>query len=620
MSWLSALLETTDDLRLYVDIETQGDIKKLHHSQRELLCVGLHNPLQGTLVIPRDQLDQPWPELIKALRDFRLVAHNGKFDLPTLGYGLGGDERSLKLFFDTQLAHYVLQPGSGEHALEPLAVRYLAAEPWDTFTLPQKINLAAQPPEKVQHYNALDVQYGWKLLELFQPLIEGDEKAKWLYENVIMRASHLFQKREPHGIGFDPEYTRSELAEILGIEAERRRRALVEMAHRILPRTREVMRQRSKTVKDPETGEKTRTTWKEPVEVPYEFNPGSWQQVLKFYEEVDIELPDTSEKTLTPRAERGDAFAKELLAYRSVTKELGTYVTALLDKANDVLGDERPRLFTTFKIHGTLTGRLSSENPNIQNIPRKKALRKPFVPYRSGRVLVQVDMSQAELRVIAAEAGDPYLLELFHNPDVDIFTQMLPGVFPHVDFTTADAATVKELRAKLKAVIYGLNFGRGARAIAGEIGASLEEAQRIIDMFFTNAARVGPWREDIIRSVHDGTPLVSRFGRHFQHEVITRKNAGNVERSALSFKPQSNSSDINLLAACDAQDEIEDKGWDWHIVALVHDATTIDAPEKEIEGAAELLERKLKGRAALHFPECPFATDANWGHTWAETG
>lgn len=617
MSWLSALLETTDDLRLYVDIETQGDIKKLHHSQRELLCVGLHNPLQGTLVIPRDQLGQPWPELITALRNFQLVAHNGKFDLPTLGYGLGGDERSLELAFDTQLAHYALQPAAGEHALEALAVRYLGAEPWDVGG--DKTNLASRDPLQLHRYNALDVQYGWELLELFEPLVAADSDVRNVFENVLMRASRMLQKREPYGIGFDPEYTREELAEVLEIDATRLRKTLVEMAHRVLPRTREVMRQRSKTVKDPETGEKIRTTWKEAKEVEYEFNPGSWQQIKALYAQAGVDLASTDEKTMLPRAERGDEFAATLLKWRGITKQLSTYVVSLLEKQNPVLGGPRPRLFTTYKLHGTVTGRLSSENPNIQNIPREKRLRRMFVPYTHERLHVQVDMSQAELRVIAAEAGDPYLLELFHNPDVDIFTQMLPGVFPHVDFTTADDATKKELRAKLKGVIYGLNFGRGARAIAGAIGSSLEEAQRIIDMFFTNAAKVGPWRENIIRSVHNGTPLVSRFGRHFQHEVITRKNAGNVERSALSFKPQSNSSDINLLAACDAQDEIEDKGWDWHIVALVHDATTIDAPEKEIEGAAELLERKLKGRAALHFPEVPFATDANWGKTWAET-
>jgi DNA polymerase I-like protein with 3'-5' exonuclease and polymerase domains len=617
IDWLQALLETSDDLRLYVDIETQGDIKKLHHSQRRLLCVGLHNPLQGTLIIPDVQLKQRWPELIKVLGRFQLVAHNGKFDLPTLGFGLGGDENSLRQSFDTLLAHYVLQPGSGEHGLEPLAVRYLAAEPWDVGG--DKTNMELIPKAELYHYNALDVQYGWELLELFEPLIRADEKANWLFENVIMAASRFFQKREPHGIGFDPHYTRNELAEILDVEAERRRKRLIEMAHRVLPRTREVMRTRSKTTKDPETGEKTRTTWKEPVEVEYEFNPGSWQQILKLYEAAGVNLPGTAEEVMLPRAERGDEFAAELLAYRRVTKELSTYVVALLDKANDVMGDERPRLFTTFKIHGTLTGRLSSENPNVQNIPRKKALRKPFVPYRSGRVLVQVDMSQAELRVIAALSGDPYLLELFHNPDVDIFTQMLPGIFPRIDFARADEATVKEARAKLKGTIYGLNFGRGARAISVAIGAPLEEGQRIIDTFFDNAERVQPWRQGIIRSVHDGTPIVSRFGRHFQNEVITPKNKGNVERSALSFQPQSNSSDINLMAAMAAQQEIEARNEDWHIVALVHDAITIDCPEQDVEDAAFLLGDMLKRTARKFFPEVPFATDAKWGTDWSQT-
>jgi DNA polymerase I-like protein with 3'-5' exonuclease and polymerase domains len=608
-----------------VDIETQGDIKKLHHSERRLLCVGLHSPRLGTLIVPEELLmpvsihsmSCEWPELADELNRLKLYAHNGKFDMATLGYGLGVQPHTIKLGFDTLLAHYVLNPAAGEHGLEPLSMRYLGAESWDVFSLAEKINLETQPTDKLHRYNALDVQYGWALAELFEPLLEADESALKAYYDVVMRASALFQRWEPIGIGFDPEYTRNELAENLAIEADRHRAELIRMAHGVLPRMRTVQRQRSKTVKDPDTGEKTRTVWKEPHEVAYEFNPGSWQQILVLYGAVGQHLVGTDAEIMQERADQGDKFATKLLEWRKVTKQLGTYVTSLLDKTSDVMGDWR--LFPSYKIHGTVTSRLSSDGPNIQNIPREKKLRAMFVPFRPDRRLLQVDFGQAELRVIAAESGDPWLLELFHNPDVDVFEQMLPGVFPHVDFAQIDAATRKELRAKLKGVIYGLNFGRGARAIAHAIGSSASEAQRIIELFFTNAANVGPWREWVMSTVKTGEPLVSRFGRHFQNEVLTDRTLHAVQRSALSFLPQSNSSDVTLVSACEVSDYITAHRRDWAFVAIVHDAITLDVPEEAVEDAAQLVSGTMQAVAAHVFPEVPFTVDANWGRTWAET-
>ena len=399
----------------------------------------------------------------------------------------------------------------------------------------------------------------------------------------------MLQKREPYGIGFDPEYTREELAEVLEIDAIRLRKTLVEMAHRVLPRTREVMRQRSKTVKDPETGEKTRTTWKEAKEVEYEFNPGSWQQIKALYAQAGIELASTDEKTMLPRAERGDEFAATLLKWRGLPSSSSTYVVSLLEKQNPVLGGPRPRLFTTYKLHGTVTGRLSSENPNIQNIPREKRLRRMFVPYTHERLHVQVDMSQAELRVIAAEAGDPYLLELFHNPDVDIFTQMLPGVFPHVDFTTADDATKKELRAKLKGVIYGLNFGRGARAIAGAIGSLVGRSAAHHRHVLHQRGQGRP----VARERHSLRSQRHTAGVPFRTSLPARSHHTQErgQRRAVSAELQAAVEQLGHQPLAPATlDEIEDKGWDWHIVALVTTPPPSTLGEGD-QGAAELLER-----------------------------
>lgn len=601
---------------LYLDIETQGSIHKLHHSERPLLCVGMKRfGDDEVFIIGRDLLGGAWPEFIQALQLWDLCAHNAKFDFGTLCMMLGTEPGALRPWFDTMLAHYALQPAGSGHRLEYLAGLYHGAQPWDVGG--DKTNLATQAPEDLHTYNALDVGWGWQLLETFHPLVSADAHTRLLLYSVLMRASYLLQKREPHGIGFDYDYTRNELAETLEIEAERGRKKLVEMAHTVLPRTRTVYKPRSRTHKDPETGEKHRTAWKEPVEQPYEFNPGSWQQVLQLYKQAGKQLPGTDKKIMQARADDGDAFAAALLEWRTVTKQHSTYVISLLDKCSDVMGDTR--VFPTYKLHGTVTGRLSSETPNVQNIPRLEKLRRMFKAFRRGRVLTQVDYSQAELRVIAAESGCAWLLDIFARPDADVFEQMLPNVFPKVDFTTISPAQRKELRAKLKGVIYGLLFGRQARAIAVAIGSTTAEASEIINRFFGNAPEVADWRGGVIRGVHTGTPLVTRTGRRFQHEVLTPKNADEVERSALSALPQGSASDMTLLAACELDERITAMGRDWHVVALVHDSITLDTPEDEAEEAKQLTAQIMQDTARQWFPETVFVTDGKSAYTWDQT-
>lgn len=591
---------------IYLDIETQGDIKRLHHSQRGLLCIGMHNEDGHTVIVPGPIAQAAQGALLAELSEAKLVAHNGKFDLPVLAYALGGQPRDLQLAFDTQLAHYVLFPAAAFHGLKPLAQRFLGAQDWGREE--DMTNLAALPEDELYSYNALDVQYGWELFDIFAEMLEANPDAAKAFYATVIPASNMFAEIEPNGIGYDPDYTREELAEDLKWRAAQHRKELVRMAHTVLPRTKTVTKARSKN----------KETYFEDVEVPYTFNPGSPKQLKELYAATGRVLDKTDKEVMEARAASGDKFAKELLEWRHVTKQLGTYVESTLDKMNTVMGS--PRIFPSYKIHGTVTGRLSSENPNIQNIPRDKRLRKMFVPYAEDRRLLQVDMSQAELRIIAAEAGDPWLLEIFHNPEVDVFSQMLPDVFPSVDFDTIDAAEKKELRAKLKGVIYGLNFGRGAAAIAQAIGSSTAEAQRIIDLFFRNGARIGPWREWVISTVHTGEPLISRFGRRFQNEVVTPRNAAAVGRSALSFLPQSNSSDIVLRAAVKVHSELRDDPLrDWYVVALVHDAITLDVPKTDVSDAADYLSAEMVGMAARYFPEVPFQTDANWGRSWDET-
>src|SRR5690606_23139170 len=204
-------------------------------------------------------------------------------------------------------------------------------------------------------------------------------------------------------------------------------------------------------------------TYLDPATLPGKcFNPGSPKQIKEFYASVGKVLEKTDEKVMSKLAEKGDRFAKELLAYRSVAKEHSTYAKKARDLTNSVHGE--PRIYPWYNLTSTLTGRLSSSGvTNIQNWPKQEALplerqlRSVFVASQlEERSLVQVDYSQAELRVMAAESGDDWLTGIFSDPSLDIFTQMTRDIFPHI----SDPKEIKLWRRPLKAVVYGLAFGR----------------------------------------------------------------------------------------------------------------------------------------------------------------
>lgn len=590
-----------------IDIETQGDIKQLHHSQRRLLSVALCFPdSDQTFVIPEEALQESWPELLELLSHFRLIAHHGKFDLATLCIMLGAEPDALELYADTLLMHYVLYPAGRNHGLKALLYQYLGWTDWSDELFPDMSNLAASDRDALYEYNAIDAIGTGHLYFILASEFEDNSDAQRSLR-VRMKASELFQWMEPQGMGFDVHYARGELAERLTTLAENYRIECTEMAHRVVGRTKIVKKRRQKK------GE----VYFEDVEVDREFNPGSWQQILEVYEAAGIPLPDTSADTLTARVADGDMFAQTLLDWRHVQKQLTAFVRPLVAKTSMVLGT--PLLFPSYKIHGTRSSRLSAENPNVQQMPRDPAIRKAFVARGEDRLLAEVDYGQGELRVIAAVANDPWLLELFHNPAVDVFDQMLPTVFPKINFENIDKAQKKELRAKLKGVVYGLNFGRGAAAIALAINSSVQEAQRIIDTFFDNASGVAVWRDQVMKDAVRGEPILTRFGSRFHYEVVTPMNRKDVQRSALSHCPQGNLSDMNLLSACRMRQHIKDKQRPWNIAALVHDAVILDVPKDDAEEAAALMAEYMQGTAKTVFPEVPFATDAKFGKSWAET-
>ena len=218
---------------------------------------------------------------------------------------------------------------------------------------------------------------------------------------------------------------------------------------------------------------------------------------------------------------------------------------------------------------------------------------------------------------MAVLGNDRFLMKIFKDPTLDVFDGMMPGIFTDIDFEK-NPEKYAELRRPLKAVVYGLAFARGARDIAEDLGMEVSHTQNIINGFLSSALGVTHWRQDVMDHIQYGLPLVSRLGRYFLHPPISDLNRDDIQRSALSFLPQSSASDCCLLAAVELGKHIRSNDLDWDMSALIHDAIILDVPQEQVEEAMKVTGDLMVASAAKWFPEVPFAVDGTWGWSWAD--
>lgn len=587
-----------------VDIETGGDIEIMLPEEMWLLSVAITD---GKDIIV---LSQRWlsdagnrRELAAFLTSgVKLIAHNMKFDFRSLSAQLRTD---IKGHLCTMLLHHAINPGAKEHGLKPTCAKYLGAPDWDKEAkkyvkgkykeLPEwypaelrrkyanvkvSVGFEAIPAGMLYEYNAADVYWTWFLYEYLARAAEGDPRiegiAKFEFE-----MSNFFQGVEGNGVAVDLPYL-DELFDDLTKQETAVMARLVEI-----------------------TGDE-------------KFNPNSHVQVKKFFLEQGIALKSTAEGILDDLVlEEGsdeDLFRTALLEARGITKLKGTYVVGIQKRVHGGL------VYPDFLVHGTSTGRLSSRDPNIQNVPRDEegelSLRHIFIPRGADRSLVSVDFSQAELRVMACMSGDEYLISLFQPGMPDFFDSLMPIAYPKVDLDSVDKNTRKNMRAKLKGVIYGMSYGRRAPAIAKALGMEPKEAQQIMDNYFKAAPDLYQWRmwvsETAISPEHT---LISPFGRYYQSEVVTGRNRQNVINSGLAFLPQSTASDICVVAAMAVGKWIHE--YDAYIIATIHDAILIDCPDEHIEVIEQRVQAEMKEAGRGVFGDTvPFDTEATHGKSW----
>ncbi len=300
-----------------------------------------------------------------------------------------------------------------------------------------------------------------------------------------------------------------------------------------------------------------------------------------------------------------------ILKYRQVVKLNSTYIDALLRKM-----DASGRVHTYFDQTGTATGRISSSEPNLQNIPVRtemgREIRKAFVT-RPGYILADADYSQIELRVMAHFSGDEAMVDAFRRGQ-DIHARTAAEVFG----VPIDQVT-REMRSSSKAVNFGLVYGISDFGLARNIGVSRREAADFIARYFDRYPGVRRYMDDAVKKGYENGYAVTLMGRRRQLPELKMSNANMRnfgERAAMNTPVQGTAADIIKLAMVRVHDALKKEGLRAKLILQVHDELLIEAPKEEEEKVAAILKNCME---QVYFLSVPLAADVKTGESWYET-
>jgi DNA polymerase-1 len=511
------------------------------------------------------------------------VWHNGKFDTAFLR-AMGINAR---VDGDTMLMHYALDEARGTHDLKQLAGDYLGAPDYKQELrkyLPRVSDSFELIPRPVLYrYQAKDADCTFQLYPLLRTQLDKTPELVRLYEDLLIPASHFLQRVENRGMYVNREYLDA-LERKLTTKLEGDRQAILEEVQDFWDAEMYVR----------QTGAKS---------LPAEFNPGSPLQLRWVLgRNLRRQIADTREDTLVRLPQT--RLVRSLLEYRETAKALSTYVSGLRERI-----DRDDRVRSTYLLHGTSTGRLSSRGPNMQNIPRDKTIRNVFQA-PPGRVLVEMDYSQIELRVLAYLSNDRFLRDVYMRGR-DLHDEVAAALF--------GPGFTKEQRIRAKFVNFGIAYGRGAGSIAHEFGIDFPEAQRMIKEWFRRAPEARDFINECRRAPNLGKPMSTLFGRRRRFSLVTRENLNALQNEAVNFPMQSTASDITLTFAM-RNDKALRSNWHAGIVNLIHDSILIEVPETEdIDGMIEWTRKTMcQHPQELLETDLPFEVSVSRGTLWGD--
>jgi DNA polymerase-1 len=490
--------------------------------------------------------------------------------------------------FDTMLAHYVIEP-EGRRSMDLLSAQFLGYEPVSIETLIGKKGksqgtMRDVPLEQITEYAAEDADITLQLKNCFSPLIEkrGVTKVFNEVENPLVR---VLVDMEYEGVKVDVSFL-NDYSKVLEEEAKKAEERVFEQAG-------------------------------------VRFNLASPKQLGEVLFDI-LKLDSKAKKTKTGQYATGeDVLSKmaakhkivdDILNFRELTKLKSTYVDAIPALINPKTG----RIHTSYAQAVAVTGRLSSTNPNLQNIPirseRGREIRKAFVPRDPSRVLVSADYSQIELRIVAAISGDPNMCEAFKQGK-DIHTATAAKVYG-----INEGDVTKEMRYKAKSVNFGIIYGQGAFGLADNLGISRTEAKEIIENYKKEFPNIQKYMDEQINNAKELGFVETLMGRRRWLRDINSSNftvRGFAERNAINSPIQGSAADMIKLAMIRVHNEMKKKHWESKMILQVHDELVFDAVETELPALKELILSCMTG--AMILPNgVPVEAEIGVGKNWLE--
>ena len=516
--------------------------------------------------------------------DIHKCGHNVKYDLVVLrsaSFTVRGVD------FDSMIASFLLEPTRRSHGLD-----YLASSLLDHQTIPisdligkgkDQITLDQVDTRQVCEYAAEDADIAWRLRELLEPQVAASGRAAGLFRETEMPLVEVLAEMESAGVALD-----TDLLAKMSNELADRLVALVRQVHRA---------------------------------AGHEFNIDSTKQLAGvLFDELGLRVVRRTKTGRSTDAETLEALALEtdspvprlVLEYRELTKLKSTYLDALPERVCSKTG----RVHASFHQTGAITGRLSSSDPNLQNIPIRtelgRQIRRAFVAGEPGQVILTADYSQIELRVLAHFSRDRALMEAFEQ-DQDIHRFVASQVFG-----VPGAEVTSEQRAKAKAVNFGIVYGQTPYGLSRQTGMAMTEARLFIDTYFMRYPGIRLFMDGVIERAKSDGFVRTILGRHRPIEGLSSRNrqaAAAAERLAVNTVIQGSAADLIKRAMIGVARRIRSEQRPSRMIIQVHDELVFEVPAEAVEAEQAMIREEMEQALAL---EVPIKVDINWGANWLE--
>ena len=511
------------------------------------------------------------------------VGQNLKYDIEVLNR-YGTDVKGF--LYDTMIAHYLLHPDM-RHNMDEMSEYYLKYKPVSIESLIGKKgkgqgSMRDVALEEIKEYASEDADITWQLKQALDAELDKDHLIK-LFTEIESPLITVLTHMEIEGINLDVKALQS-FSKELAIDIDQLQTKILELAG-------------------------------------IDFNidsPKQLGEMLFDHLKIDEKAKKTKSGQYVTREDTLQKLANKheiiplILDYRSVKKLKSTYVDSLPELVNP----KTHRIHTNYMQTVAATGRLSSNNPNLQNIPirteRGRQIRKAFIPRDENHVILAADYSQVELRIIAALSGDQGMIEAFKN-GLDIHAATAAKVF-----NVALEDVTRDQRSKAKAVNFGIAYGQGAFGLAENLNISRTEAKEIIDNYFKEFPGIQDYKHIAIESAREKGYAETLLNRRRNLPDINSRN-GSVkaaaERNAINAPIQGSAADIIKLAMINIHELFKKEGFKSKMLLQVHDELVFDAEKTELEKIIPLIKKEME---SAYIIDVPLVVDINYGNNWLE--